>query len=301
MQSAKQASKPGLMSLLGKAHSLQPMPPELIVLCRSFDQIEVALEEGIATIYVDFEDVRLYPQAVAHIAERAHTFLATPRIQKSGEQGFFRLIENARPYGVLIRNLGAISFFRHKGFRLHGDFSLNVANPLTADFFAERGLDQLTISYDLNIKEVLSLMGYRPSERFELTIHQHMPMFHMEHCVFAAFLSDGTDYTNCGRPCDRHEVKLRDRVGSEHLVKADVGCRNTVFNARAQSGAQCAQALMAAGLRRFRVEFLSENRSEARHLIRVYRRLLGGEIPGEEVWRDLKVHLQLGVTKGTLE
>jgi U32 family peptidase len=301
MQSAEPASKPGLTYLLGEAQSLKPAPPDLIVLCRSFDQIEVALEEGVATIYVDFEDVRLYPQAVAQIADRAHAFLATPRIQKSGEQGFFRLIENARPHGVLIRNLGAISFFRRKGFRLHGDFSLNVANPLTADFFAERGLDQLTISYDLNLKEVLSLMGYRPSERFELTIHQHMPMFHMEHCVFAAFLSEGTDYTNCGRPCDRHEVKLRDRVGSEHLVKADVGCRNTVFNARAQSGAQCAQALMAAGLRRFRVEFLSENRAEARHLIRVYRRLLGGEIPGEEVWRDLKVHLQLGVTKGTLE
>jgi putative protease len=301
MQSAEPASKPGLTHLLGEAQSLEASPPELIVLCRSFDQIEVALEEGVATIYVDFEDVRLYQQAVAHIADRAHAFLATPRIQKSGEQGFFRLIENARPHGILIRNLGAISFFRRKGFRLHGDFSLNVANPLTADFFAERGLDQLTISYDLNIKEVLSLMGYRPSERFELTIHQHMPMFHMEHCVFAAFLSDGTDYTNCGRPCDRHEVKLRDRVGSEHLVKADVGCRNTVFNARAQSGAQCAQALMSAGLRRFRVEFLSENRSEARRLIRVYRRLLGGEIPGEEVWRDLKVHLQLGVTKGTLE
>ncbi len=299
--STQRAVKPSLSNLLGEVQSRPLARPELIVLCRNFDQIEVALEEGLETIYVDFEDVRLYQQAVAHIADRARVFLATPRIQKSGEQGFFRLIENARPYGVLIRNLGAISFFRHKGFRLHGDFSLNVANPLTADFFAERGLEQLTISYDLNIKEVVSLMGYRPSERFELTIHQHMPMFHMEHCVFAAFLSDGTDYTNCGRPCDRHEVKLRDRVGSEHLVKADVGCRNTVFNARAQSGAQCAQALLAAGVRRFRVEFLSEDRSEARHLIRVYRRLLGGEIPGEEVWRDLKVHLQLGVTKGTLE
>jgi putative protease len=128
-----------------------------------------------------------------------------------------------------------------------------------------------------------------------------MPMFHMEHCVFAAFLSDGTDYTNCGRPCDRHEVKLRDRVGAEHLIKADVGCRNTVFNARAQSGAQFAQRLLAAGLRRFRVEFLSENRTEVRHLIRVYRQLLKGQIPGEEVWRDMRVHLQLGVTKGTLE
>jgi len=266
-----------------------------------FDQIEVALEERIGTIYVDFEDVRLYQQAVERIGDRAHAFLATPRIQKSGEQGFFRLIENARPYGVLIRNLGSISFFRDKRFVLHGDFSLNVANPLTADFFAQRGLDQLSISYDLNIKEVLSLLQYEPTNRFELTIHHHMPMFHMEHCVFAAFLSDGTDYTNCGRPCDRHEVKLRDRVGAEHLIKADVGCRNTVFNARAQSGAQFAQTLLAAGLRRFRIEFLSENRTEVRHLIRVYRQLLKGQIPGEEVWRDMKFHLQLGVTKGTLE
>jgi U32 family peptidase len=123
----------------------------------------------------------------------------------------------------------------------------------------------------------------------------------MEHCVFAAFLSEGTDYTNCGRPCDRHEVKLRDRVGSEHLVKADVGCRNTVFNARAQSGARYVQALLAAGLQRFRLEFLSENRAEARHLIQIYRQLSNGDIPGEEVWHDLKVHLQLGVTKGSLE
>jgi putative protease len=298
---ARQSSKSALSHLLFEAQTSRHSVPELITLCRTFDQIEVALEEGIETIYVDFEDVRLYQQAVDRIGDRAHAFLATPRIQKSGEQGFFRLIENAQPYGVLIRNLGSISFFRDKRFRLHGDFSLNVANPLTANFFTQRGLDQLTISYDLNITEVLSLLRYEPANRFELTIHQHMPMFHMEHCVFAAFLSEGTDYTNCGRPCDRHEVKLRDRVGSEHLVKADVGCRNTVFNSRAQSGAQYAQELLAAGLRQFRVEFLSEDRSKARHLIRVYRKLFKGEIPGQGVWRDIKVHLQLGVTKGTLE
>ncbi len=184
---------------------------------------------------------------------------------------------------------------------MHGDFSLNVSNPLSAQFFAQQGLQQLTVSYDLSVQEVLSLLRYEPASCFELTIHQHMPMFHMEHCVFAAFLSDGTDYTNCGRPCDRHVVKIRDRVGAEHLIKADVGCRNTVFNARAQTGAQYAQALLAAGLWRFRIEFLTENRFEACRLISVYRRLLRGDIPGEEVWRDLKVHLQLGVTKGTLE
>ena len=69
-------------------------------------------------------------------------------------------------------------------------------------------------------------------------IHQQIPMFHMEHCVFCAFLSPGTDKTNCGRPCDHHDVKLRDRVGMEHPLKADVGCRNTLFNAVPQTAAE---------------------------------------------------------------
>jgi U32 family peptidase len=301
VQQHRRSPESALSDLLVDTQPRGNESPELITLCRTFEQIQAAMEEAIETIYIDFEDIRLYQKAVEQIGERAHVFLATPRIQKSGEQGFFRLIEIAQPYGVLIRNLGSISFFSKRDFRLHGDFSLNVANPLTAHFFLQRGLQQLTLSYDLSIREVLSLLRYDPASRFELTIHQHMPMFHMEHCVFAAFLSEGTDYTNCGRPCDRHVLRIRDRVGSEHLVKADVGCRNTVFNARAQTGAQYAQALLAAGLRRFRIEFLSENRSEARQLIKVYRQLLRGEIPGEEVWRELKVRLQLGVTKGTLE
>ena len=43
---------------------------------------------------------------------------------------------------------------------------------------------------------------------------------------------------NCGRPCDVHSVKLRDRIGVEHPLLADVGCRNTLFNAVPQSAAE---------------------------------------------------------------
>ena len=31
-------------------------------------------------------------------------------------------------------------------------------------------------------------------------------------------------------------MHLRDQEGADHLVLADMGCRNTVFNAQAQSG-----------------------------------------------------------------
>jgi U32 family peptidase len=274
--------------------------PELVVLCRTIPQLEAALSLGVRSIYVDFEDIRRYPEAVEIAESPAELFLATPRVQKPGEQGFFRLIENARPAGVLIRNLGAIAYFRGKGLCLRGDFSLNVANPLAAAFLAEQGLDRLTVSYDLTFEQILALLAYSPSDRYELTLHQHMPMFHMEHCVFAAFLSNGTDYTNCGRPCDRHRVEVRDRVGLTHLVKADVGCRNTVFNARAQTGAQYFVRLQRAGLRYFRVELLDEDREHARRLISLYLGLLGGSHTGEDVWRELKADSRLGVTHGTL-
>jgi len=274
--------------------------PELVVLCRTIPQLEAALSLGVPSIYVDFEDIRRYPQAVEIAGSRAELFLATPRIQKPGEQGFFRSIENARPAGVLVRNLGAIPYFRGKDLRLHGDFSLNVANPLAAAFLLEQGLERLTVSYDLTFEQILALLAYSPDDRYELTLHQHMPMFHMEHCVFAAFLSDGTDYTNCGRPCDQHRVEVRDRVGLAHLVKADVGCRNTVFNARAQTGAQYFVRLQRAGLRYFRVELLDENRESAHRLISLYLGLLEGSRTGEDLWHELKADSRLGVTHGTL-
>ena len=276
--------------------------PSLAVLCRTMEQIEAALGCGVGLLYVDFEDIRRYRDAVALVRGRggAQIMLATPRIQKAGEQGFFKLIENAEPDGVLIRNLGAIDYFRATPLRGIGDFSLNVANPLTAQHFIGRGIERLTISYDLNIAQVLELLAAAPPSWFEITLHQHMPMFHMEHCVFAAFMSKGSSFLDCGRPCDRHRVHLRDRVGVQHPLRADVGCRNTLFNAAAQTGAQFFSALRDAGLRSFRVELLEEDAGESARVIRAYQSLLAGERDGDGLWRELKAQSQLGVTKGTL-
>lgn len=275
----------------------------LRVLCRSMEQLESSLDCGITELYADFEDVRIYKDAVALVRAKgnARILLATPRIQKASEEGFFKLIENAAPDGVLIRNLGAITHFAKSSLECVGDFSLNVANPLSAQFFMDQGLKRLTISYDLNISQVLDLLRTAPPEWFELTIHQHMPMFHMEHCVFAAFLSEGTDHTNCGRPCDRHRVHLRDRVGMKHPLRADVGCRNTLFNATAQTGADYFRELHAARLRHYRVELLEEDAGQTKAILSAYQALMEADTPGNDLWRSLRARIQLGVTKGTLE
>jgi len=279
--------------------------PTLRVLCRSEAQVDAALACGIDTIYADFEDVRRYRDLVARVREASpetRIHLATPRVQKAGEKGLFRVVENAKPDGVLVRNLGGIGHFKERGdLAMTGDFSLNVANPITAKLLVEQGLESLTISYDLNISQVLDLLAMAPPEWFELTLHQHMPMFHMEHCVFCTFLSKGKDFTDCGRPCDTHVVHLRDRVGQLHRLTADVGCRNTLFNGRSQSGVRFFNALRDAGLRRFRVELLDECQDEAMETIRIYQGLLRGENEGSALFSKLKAESRLGVVEGTLE
>ena len=127
-----------------------------------------------------------------------------------------------------------------------------------------------------------------------------MPMFHMEHCVFAAFMSKGSSFLDCGRPCEKHRVHLRDRVGIAHPLRADVGCRNTLFNAAAQTGAKFFDVLWGSGLRHFRVELLEEDAAETRSIVLAYRALLDGDARGADLWRELRATHQLGVTQGTL-
>ncbi len=275
--------------------------PQLSVLCRTLDQVSSAIDCGVETIYCDFEDPRRYKQAVELCKPRAQVFLSTPRILKPGETGYLKLIERAEPDGLLLRNLGALQYYKsHNHLRKIGDFSLNVANPITAKLLLETAeLDYLTISYDLNIGQVLELLSQAPPDWFELTLHQHMPMFHMEHCVFCTFLSSGTTYKDCGRPCETHVVHLRDRVGQLHRLQADVGCRNTLFNGRAQTGARYFEHLRKAGLSRFRIELLDEA-EDARKTIRAYQDLLSGEVDAFDLIDQVHALEKLGVTEGTL-
>jgi putative protease len=291
-----------------------PPTSELIAVIRLLPQLDAAWAAGVRTIYCEFENPKHYRDAVTRFRElqrqeietrnskfeNSTIWVAPPRIFKPGEEWILKQVRSCDADGYLVRNYDHLAFFA--GDRRRGDFSLNVANPLTADYFLRRhGLERVTASYDLNIAQLESLLQSAPPAWFDLTVHQHMPMFHMEHCVFCAFLSTGKDYRDCGRPCDEHRVTLRDRVGAELPLKADAGCRNTVFNNRAQTGAEYVARLLELGARSFRVEFVNEEPDEVTRTLVKYRQLLRGEISGADLWRELKLLHQLGVTRGQME
>lgn len=283
---------------------------ELTALCRNLDQVKAVLATtDVELIYADFEFIKQFPAAVeaVHAAGRKIA-LVTPRIHMPGETGYFNNILKLKPDAVLIRNTGAAYFFlKHRlenpdapKPQLIGDFSLNIANHKAAALFLDAGLSKVTPSYDLNIQQMVDLLRRTEGSNLEVVIHQHMPMFHTEHCVYCTFLSEGTDFTNCGRPCEEKRVSLQDRVGMSHPVRVDEGCRNTVYNAVDQSGAEYLNHFMDLGIRSFRVEFLEETPEKVTEILDLYRKAIDGQISGTQVWRSLKATNQLGVTKGTL-
>jgi putative protease len=247
--------------------------PHQVPLCRRDEHLEAAIDLGLPEVELDWMEMSGLERAVAR-ARRAglSVTVATVRVQKPGEEGYDRRLAALDPDGVLVRHWGALVHFAERGRvagrpRLHGDFSLNVSNSLTAGELFARGLDTLTVSHDLDAAGADALLAASNARRFTVVLRHRIPTFHTEHCVYSHLLSEGRDHRTCGRPCERHEVSLRDAAGRDHPVIVDVGCRNTVFNAEVRTDLARVPALVRQGVRRFRVELVRETREEARAVL----------------------------------
>jgi putative protease len=152
----------------------------------------------------------------------------------------------------------------------------------------------------LNADQVSELAREIGGDLLEVVAFQHLPVFHTEHCVFCRFLSAGTSYRDCGRPCESHRVALRDLSGREHPVMADVGCRNTVFGAEAQEASRHLDAWRGAGIHRFRLEFAHESAEQVTRVTRAFEEILSGRSNWRELARQLRQAAPQGTTEGSL-
>jgi putative protease len=277
----------------------------LVPLCRLPHQLDEVIALGFPEVELDWMEMVGLGNAVAKArAAGLAVTVATTRVQKPGEEGFDQRIAKLNPDAVLVRHWGALVHFSERQAgdtrrpTVHGDFSLNVTNSLTAHHLFGLGADTLTASHDLDEAQLFALLDEVDARRMTVVLHHHIPTFHTEHCVYAATLSTGKDFKTCGRPCDRHALSLVDPKGLSHPVITDVGCRNTVFEARAQSAASLVPRLVQRGVRRLRVELVRESAAETRTVLEVYQALVAGQLTAREAVRRVGVHEQFGVVRG---
>ncbi|MGD0744310.1 MAG: U32 family peptidase, partial [Verrucomicrobiota bacterium] len=158
----------------------QTPDPTLVVLVRNLPQLEAALKCGVETIYCEFESPKKYREAVtlchtsrgcsdpqpSTLNPQPSIWVAPPRIFKTGEEWILQQVRSCDADGYLVRNYDHLKFFAND--RRRGDYSLNVANRLAADYFKNQfGLERLTPSYDLNFQQLEALLRAAPPEWFE--------------------------------------------------------------------------------------------------------------------------------------
>ncbi|MBK9712218.1 MAG: U32 family peptidase [Kouleothrix sp.] len=276
-------------------------PPQLHLLVRTPEQLEAAVAVRPASITLDYLDLYGLRPAVERVHDAGITArVASPRILKPSEQRIVRFLLKLG-CEILVRSGGLLHALQQEDHPpLIGDFSLNAANVVSADAFLQLGLARLTPTHDLNAAQVAALARGIGAERLEVVAYQHLPVFHTEHCVFCRFLSDGTSYKDCGHPCERHRVELRDVGGRAHPVMADVGCRNTVFGAQAQEASRHLEEWRRAGIRHVRLEFVHESAEQLTRVAVAFREALAGRLGSHELAQQLQQLAPQGTTEGSL-
>ena len=173
-------------------------------------------EPRVSEVIIDFLEIEGIRSAVSRIREakdKSHQniriVVASPRIIKPGEEGIWKTLLKQSPDAILVRSTGLLYRLTQLGGtgqqlsiqslstegdvevttvtlpELIGDFSLNAANAITANELLQACLSRITAAYDLSadaITEFATLLG-KSAQHLEVVVHQHMPIFHTEHCV----------------------------------------------------------------------------------------------------------------------
>lgn len=270
--------------------------PQWHLLVRTPEQLDAAISSCPASITLDYLDLYGLRPSVERVQSRGIPVrVAGPRVLKPGESRIAEFLLRLE-CPILVRSTGLLYALREAGAAsMTGDFSLNAANAITADALLAMGLDRITPTHDLNAGQVAALARALGGERVEAIAYQHLPVFHTEHCVFCRFLSSGTSYHDCGRPCETHRVGLRDISGRSHPVMADVGCRNTVFGAEAQEAGMHLESWRRAGIRHYRLEFVHESAEQVKRVAEAF-----ATRTGRQLSQALREIAPQGVTQGSL-
>jgi U32 family peptidase len=288
--------------------------PELHVLVRTPEQLEGVLlavqsdlHPNVTSITLDYLELYGLRPSVERIrAAGIRPRVASPRILKPSEQKIVHFLVSLEA-DVLVRTGGLLQPLQShpdhalaSGVELFGDFSLNAANGVTCNALLDLGLKRITPTYDLNAQQVSDLTQFVPANKIEVIAYSHLPVFHTEHCVFCRFLSKGTDSSNCGHPCEKHRVAVRDQSGRNHPVLADVGCRNTVFGAEAQFDATAIRDWQSVGIHHFRLEFVHQSAFQVQSITAVFDRYLHRKLAHAEFEQVIEANSPEQTTEGSL-
>lgn len=243
-------------------HVPAPETPALCVQVRSAEQLAAAKKAGIEEIY-----------APEYLWEESY-ICALPSLTKEGE----KLKNNANR--ILVQNIGQILLSNGK--ERYGGERLNVTNSRTAKALFKLGFRRVTLSPELNIKEMKKIGTDVPTE---VIVYGRLPVMLIENCIIKS-------HYRCIN--GKGAVELSDRMGERFPVLCE-NCRNVVYNSVPLYMADKMEEVCALRPHAVRLMFTTETGAETRRVINAYQEALSGGSPEKPADRITRGHFYRGV------
>jgi len=239
--------------------------PGLTIQVTSRDQLTPKLLDTEATMlyvpmHILLEDMKLLQK----LLRRGRVAAVLPRIVHDDELPKLQhQLADLRQLGirdVLVGNLGLLIAVRELGFRIHGDFGLNIFNSASMNVLRSLELASATASFELTLPQIRDLSK---AVNTELIAYGRLPLMLTEHCLMKNRTGE------CS--CQNASTKLTDKTGAEFpIIKDGNNCRSVLLNGKKLSWLDRQNDLAKLGLWAIRLYFTTENPREVDRILADY-------------------------------
>ena len=196
---------------------------------------------------------------------RPHGVYLPPVIPDSERDEALRRMRRAREAGVdfaLVGNVGMLAAAREMGFRVIGDFRLNVTNRESAAAYRAAGAEGLILSPELTLPQIRDIGGIT-------VVYGRIPLMLTERC----FIKENFGCNACGK------ATLTDRRGISFPILREYPHRNLILNSLPTYMGDRQTLLREYGVSGEHFIFTTETAKEAAAVLRAWRAglPLGGE------------------------
>ncbi len=238
--------------------------PKLVIEVTTKEQLNACREMG------DFEIITGY-----ELSKTVDTnFSMCPAVDKEGEEVKISSLK------IMVQNLGQIDSTKE----LYGGERLNITNSHSCDVARELGLKRITLSPELNIKEIKEITLSTDVET-EVIAYGRLPIMVMENCV----IKSQCKCTKSGGNFD-----LLDRMGEKFPIICE-NCKNIILNSVPIYLADKGEDLLSLNVDALRLKFTTEDEKTTKAVIKAYKDALMLKTPKGVFSKITRGHFYRGV------
>lgn len=215
-------------------------------------------------LYVPLHILAEDPIYCHELSRRVKVAAVLPRIVQDHEMERVKQdLRTVRDMGVrdaLVGNLGMLLPVREMGFRIRGDYGLNLYNSQAVNLMRELELKSATLSFEMTLPQIRDVSKAVPCE---ILVYGRLPLMVTENCLIKGRNGTCTCHLSMG--------KLMDKTGAEFpIIKDGNSCRSILLNGKKLSWLDRQKDLGRLGLWGIRLYFTTESPREVDNVLSNY-------------------------------